>query len=373
MGAGFLFAFITFIKTFNLENSLSAITASQKPVTIDWISNLRVLALFAVIVLHAASPLLMNFKTAPLTDWFAADLYNALTRFAVPVFVMISGALQLRREYELGDFLKKRFTRVLWPFLIWSLVYVAYSWYDEELPFYGNIWRDTLTVLHQLRNGAYYHLWYVYMLVGLYLVIPVIGKFVRNATEVEIRYFLIVWFMVIAFSQPYLNDYWPLIDVKYFSGYIGYLVLGYYLANIDLSRTLPKTSMILFYLLCLISITVGTYLITNRTKEISTVLYEPLGPFVIFYASGVFLLARVIVFHLPERLVKLRDLLSNLSLGIYLCHALFLSRLDDWGLSSKLGNPFYSIPLTALVCLILSFMVIYMLSKIPVIGKYIAG
>ena len=373
MGAGFLFAFIIFIKTFSLENSLTAITASQKPVPIDWISNLRVLALFAVIALHAASPLLMNFKTAALQDWLAADLYNALTRFAVPVFVMISGALQLRREYALGDFLKKRFTRVLWPFLIWSLVYVAYSWYDEELPFYGDLWRDTLTVLHQLRNGAYYHLWYVYMLVGLYLVIPVIGKFVRNASRTEIRYFLLVWFIVIAFSQPYLTDYWPLVDVKYFSGYIGYLVLGYYLANSDLSPKPRKISMIVFYFMCLISIIAGTYLITNRTKEISTILYEPLGPFVIFYAAGVFMLARVTVFHLPNSLIKIRDLLSNLSLGIYLCHALFLSRLDDWGLSSKLGNPFYSIPLTALVCLILSFMVIFLLSKIPVIGKYIAG
>ena len=90
-------------------------------------------------------------------------------------------------------------------------------------------------------------------------------------------------------------------------------------------------------------------------------------------STGSVLLARVTVFHLPKSLIKIRDLLSNLSLGIYLCHALFLSRLDDWGLSSKLGNPFYSIPLTALVCLILSFMVIFLLSKIPVIGKYIAG
>ena len=286
---------------------------------------------------------------------------------------MISGALQLRRDYELGDFLKKRFTRVLWPFLIWSLVYIAYSWYDEELPFYGDFWRDTLSALHQLRNGAYYHLWYVYMLVGLYLVIPVIGKFVRNAGKNEIKYFLLVWFIVIAFSQPYLSDYWPQIENKYFSGYIGYLVLGYYLANIELPATSPKTGLLLFYLLCLASIILGTYLITNRTKDISTILYEPLGPFVIFYAAGIFLLARATVFYLPPSLAKLRDLLSNLSLGIYLCHALLLSRLDDWGLSSKFGNPYYSIPLTALVCLVLSFVIVYLLSKLPLVGKYIAG
>jgi len=373
LGAGFLFAFIIFNKTFNLQNSLTPRPATINQGPIAWFSNLRVIALFSVIVLHTASPLLMNFKTASLADWFAADLYNALTRFAVPVFVMISGALLLRRDYDLADFLKKRFTRVLWPFLIWSLVYVAYSWYDEELPFYGDFGQDALSVLHQLRNGAYYHLWYVYMLVGLYLVVPVIGKFVRNASEKELRYFLLVWFIVILFSQPWLNSYWPQIDVKYFSGYIGYLVLGYYLANADLNGRAPISGLLIFYFLCLTAIITGTYLITNNTKNISTVMYEPLGPFAILYAAGIFLLARVTVFKLPLGLVKLRDLISNLSLGIYLCHAVILNRLDDFGLSSKFGNPYYSIPLTALVCLIISFGVIYILSKIPFGGKYIAG
>jgi surface polysaccharide O-acyltransferase-like enzyme len=332
-----------------------------------------VLALFAVILLHTSSLLLMDFKKSPLSDWFAGDVYNALSRFAVPVFVMITGALLLRREYELSDFLKRRFTRVLWPFLIWSLVYVAYLWYDEEMAFKDDLWGNIPIVWHLLRNGAYYHLWYVYMLVGLYLIIPIIGKFVRNATEKEILYFLLVWFIVIAFSQPYLSDFLPQVDVRYFSGYIGYLVLGHYLASKKLPEVRNKTGLVIFYLLCVVSIILGTYFITNATKSISTIMYEPLGPFVILYSAGVFLLARVIVFRVPKRLVGLRDLIGNLSLGMYLCHALFLSRLDDWGISYKLCNPFISIPLTALVCFILSFILMFILSKIPVVGKYIAG
>jgi surface polysaccharide O-acyltransferase-like enzyme len=85
-------------------------------------------------------------------------------------------------------------------------------------------------------------------------------------------------------------------------------------------------------------------------------------------------LARVTVFKLPQFMVKIRDLAGGLTLGIYLCHALFLVLIDQWwGISYKLCNPIFSIPLTALVCFILSFLLIFIISKIPFIGKYIAG
>lgn len=348
-------------------------TVTNKPQTFDWINNLRVIALFAVVVLHTASLLLMDFKKSPLSDWIAADLYNALTRFAVPVFVMITGALLLHREYELGDFLKRRLSRIIWPFLFWSLVFIGYSWYNEDLNFTQDAWADIRIVLHQLKYGAYYHLWYVYMLIGLYLIIPAISRFVRNATEKEVQYFLVVWFIVIAFSQPYLSRFMPQVDVRYFTGYIGYLVLGHYLTFKELPQHGLKTPLVIFYLVCLAGIILGTYFLTAATGNISTIMYEPLGPFVILYSAAVFLLARITFFKLPASLVKLRNLIGGFSLGIYLCHALFLTLLDNWGISYKLCNPFISIPVTALVCFVLSFILIFILSKIPVIGKYLAG
>jgi surface polysaccharide O-acyltransferase-like enzyme len=346
---------------------------TTRPQTFEWINNLKVISLFAVIVLHTASPLLMDFKKADLNNWLVADFYNALVRFAVPVFVMISGALLLHREYELGDFLKRRLTRVIWPFLFWSVIYIGYSWYNEDIAFSSDAWANTRIILHQLKYGAYYHLWYVYMLIGLYLLIPVIGKFARNATEKEILYFLLVWFMVMIFSQPYLSRYEPLIDVHYFTGYVGYLVLGHYLAFKELPQNGLKTPLIIYFFLCLAGITIGTYLLSANNKGLSTLMYEPLGPFIVLFSSGIFLLARVTVFKLPEFLIKVRGLAGALSLGIYLCHALFLTLLDGEGVNYKLCNPIFSIPITALVCFLLSFLLIFLISKIPFIGKYIAG
>ena len=341
--------------------------------TLEWIDNLKVISLFAVVILHTASPLLMDFKQASIGYWLVGDFYNALVRFGVPVFVMITGALLLHREYEVTDFLKRRLSRIIWPFLLWSLIYIAYAWYDEEVPFSDSIWTNVHTVLHQLKYGAYYHLWYVYMLVGLYLFIPIISKFARNASEKELRYFLLVWFVVMIFSQPYLSRFQPSIDVHYFIGYLGYLVLGHYLAFTELPEAGIKAPLIIYFLFCVAGITIGTYFLSVNTHALSTVMYEPLGPFVVLYASGVFLLARVCTFKLPEVLVKLRAIAGGLSLGIYLCHALFLTLLDGQGINYKLFNPLLSIPLTALVCFILSSFLIFIISKVPVIGKYIAG
>ncbi|HWD87639.1 MAG TPA: acyltransferase family protein [Mucilaginibacter sp.] len=363
---------MTIQKLFILDQPITTKTTGIKPQQIEWISNLRVKALFLVIILHASSPLLMDMK-APVGNWLAADFYNALSRFAVPVFVMITGALLFNKEYELGSFLKRKLSRIIWPFLFWSLVFIGYGWYDEELNFNNDFWHNTMLVLQQLKYGAYYHLWYVYMLIGLYLIIPILSKFVRNATEREIQYFLLVWFIVIAFSQPYLAHFWPQVDVRYFTGYIGYLVLGYYLATKPIPQSGLQAPLWIFYLVCLASITLGTYFISESTHSLSTIMYEPLGPFIILYSAGIFLLARATPYQAPRWLVGIRDIAGNYSLGIYLCHALFLTLLDDWGISYKLCNPFLSIPVTALVCFVLSFALIFILGKIPIVGKYLAG
>ncbi|HTD40673.1 MAG TPA: acyltransferase family protein [Mucilaginibacter sp.] len=348
-------------------------TVTTRYQTFEWIDNLKVVSLFAVVILHTASPLLMDFKKADTSYWLIGDFYNALVRFGVPIFVMITGALLLHREYDVTDFLKRRLSRLLWPFLLWSLIYIAYTWYDEEIVYSDNVWINVHTVLHQLKYGAYYHMWYVYMLIGLYLFMPIISKFVRNATEKEIRYFLLVWFVVMAFSQPYLSRFQPLIDVHYFIGYLGYLVLGHYLAFKELPEKGIKTPLIIYFLLCVASITAGTYFLSENTKGLSTVMYEPLGPFIVLYASGIFLLARVCVFKLPEVVIKLRAIAGGLSLGIYLCHALFLTLLDGQGINYKLCNPIFSIPVTAMMCFLLSSFLIFIISKIPVIGRAIAG
>ncbi|MDB5122953.1 MAG: yiaH 1 [Mucilaginibacter sp.] len=344
-----------------------------KTETISWINNLRLIALYAVIILHCAAPLMMQYGKVPLSDWWMADFLNAAVRFAVPVFVMVTGTLSLNREYELGDFLKKRLARILVPFLFWSLVYIGYSWYNDEITFTGDAWANIKLVLHALKYGSSYHLWYVYMLIGLYFFIPVIGKFVRNSNEKEILYFLIVWFVVMMLSQPYLSRFNPVVDLHYFAGYVGYLVLGYYLAFKDFNIKTLRLWMILLLVFSVVLIAAGTWFIIPYTKWPGTLFYEPLNPAVLMVSVSAFMIAKRTVIKMPPILTRISGFAGRYNYGIYLSHALVLYFLEDpFGINYKLCVPIVSIPLTALICFILSLLLVWLISKIP-FGKWISG
>jgi len=346
---------------------------TEKPQNLDWINSLRLIALLAVIALHVSAIPLGQYGHVDLNTWLTADFYNALVRFGVPVFVMVTGALTLHREYELGAFLKKRLSRVVAPFIFWSLVYVWYSWYIEILVFTGHWWADVKMVLHQLKYGASYHLWYVYMLIGLYFLIPVISIFVRNATKRQLEYFLAMWLITMLITQPGLSRFNPQVDIHYFSGYAGYLVLGHYLTfHVNYSRKLVISMWAMFFCL-LVIITAGTYCMYKYTT-LGTLFYEPLDPPVVLLATSVFLLGRFTKVSLPPIILKFKNFASAYNYGIYLSHALILYFLDDpFGISFKLCMPILSIPITALICFAISLLLVWVLSKLPVVGKWLAG
>ncbi|SEM73685.1 Surface polysaccharide O-acyltransferase, integral membrane enzyme [Mucilaginibacter gossypiicola] len=328
--------------------------------------------MFAVVVLHTASPLLFRVKDASINDWLAADVYNAVVRFSVPVFVMITGALLLQREYELGDFLKRRFGRLIPPFIFWSLTYIGYKLYNEEIELSNNIWPNIKLILQQLQTGSYYHLWYVYLLMGLYLFIPVISKFVRNATEKELLYFLGIWFLTVILSRPYLTMFDPGIDLHNFTGYIGYLVLGYYLAYKPFKFKNIALIAALVFVLCALLITLGTYFILLKNKDLNTFFYEPISPFIIILSSGAFLMARFIKVNLNPVVNNIISNIGKYTLGLYLSHALILNVLELNDITYKIFNPVFSIPLVALLTFSLSSLLIFVMSKLPLL-KYVAG
>jgi len=344
-----------------------------KAENIDWISNLRIIALYAVIIVHCSAPVLMQYGKVPASDWWMADFLNASVRFAVPVFVMITGALTLQREYEIGSFLKKRLVRVVVPFLFWSLVYVWYSWYNEEITFGSDAWMNIKQVLHLLKYGSSYHLWYVYMLIGLYFFIPVIGKYVRHATEKEILYFLIIWFAVMMFTQPYLQRYNPAVDMHYFAGYAGYLVLGHYLAFKQFQIKNLRLWMVLLLIFSIALIALGTGWIAAHPSLPGTTLYEPVNPVILMEAVSVFMIAKLTITKVSPVVTRIRDFAGKYNYGIYLGHALVLYFLDDpFGISYKLCTPIISIPLTALICFICTLLLVWIVNKLP-FGKWVSG
>jgi len=90
-----------------------------------WIDNLRAIATIGVIILHVSGPLTYQFGTIVNSWWWVGNIFNSIVRGSVPLFLMVTGALLLPKEYDLSTFLKKRFLRVLIPFFFWGLIHIV--------------------------------------------------------------------------------------------------------------------------------------------------------------------------------------------------------------------------------------------------------
>jgi len=336
-----------------------------------WADDLRAFATIGVIVLHVSAKIVNQFGTVSVSDWWIGNVFDSLVRFCVPIFLMLTGALILPKTYRLKTFFKKRIARILLPFLFWSLIYIAYKIYLKwEQGYEMDLWQTYSYIVYQLKTGASYHLWYVYMLIGIYLVIPLISKWIVNSSGKEIFYYIIVWICVLLLNLPAINSFVPNIDFSYFSGYLGYPVLGYLLAHKIGSKRAQPIGIALFVVGTTATM-LGTYVSSHYDGTFNGYFYIYLSPNVIVASAGVFLFFR----HHSLPLGKLRCVTNRIgkySFGIYLSHVFVLERLFDNGLIPSFINPVIGIPCVAMLCLVLSFAITYLLHKIP-LGKYIAG
>ena len=330
----------------------------------SWLDNLRVIATISVVLLHVAAPLLYRYTNFDGSNWLTANFYDSLVRFCVPVFVMITGALLLKKEYRLADYLKKRVARIIYPFLFWITIYSIHAIIilknALQLPFL-----DILTISSsKFGYKTTYHFWYIYMIIGIYLVIPLISRWIRNVKEKEILYFLTLWFLVVTLTHPILNDYLPTINLKYFGGFIGYLVLGYYLSikNFDKIKNIKIVSFAIFAFGVFLT-AFGTYFLSFYNRQFTADLYTYFSPNVIIAASGLFLFIKHINIT-NNKLLSIHKRINKHSFGIYFVHVMVLFWLNRYGLNGSSFSPIIGIPLTTVVCLVISSSLIFLLKKL---------
>jgi surface polysaccharide O-acyltransferase-like enzyme len=222
-------------------------------------------------------------------------------------------------------------------------------------------------VFKQYFEGASYHFWYIYMIVGVYLFIPIIGAWVRQAKESHIQFFLGMWLVTILFDNPHFPGLSLPIKLPYFTGYLGYLVLGYYVARHDFSRVF---AWILFLVGTLWTME-GTYLQSLEDGKFYGLLYANFSPSVVMSTAGLFMLFKAYEGTLPGT-IALRDWISSHSYGVYLVHIIVLFYLVKIKIYGGMWHPSIGIPLTAFTCLLISSAIVWLLRRIP-FGKYIAG
>lgn len=333
-----------------------------------WITNLRVFATICVVFIHTAGGALIKFGKIHSETWWTANLINGFGRFTVPVFVMISGALLLGREIELISFLQKRFLRVWVPFTLWVVIYIAYHNIFEKnpIPF-------SRAILEYFTggNGQYGHLWFVYMILGLYLFTPIINYFVQKATETEIVYLLIICFISTSIFQIF-KVFFKLnisLDISNFGSYLGYFVAGYYLKNKSFSFS--KYWLLVTFLIAYVITLLGTYWLSTQNGKYIRHFYDYFSPNSVLMSLAIFMFFKEVLNR--DFAPKTMAILDRASFGIYLCHLLIINILSrKFQMNWAWHQPLFGILVHACLSLFISFVIVWAVSKLP-FGKWIVG
>ena len=352
---------------------------SVKPVaTFFWADRLRNIATVMVIAIHVAAPVAHVPTDIHTLWWWTGNFWNSISRPGVPLFVMLSGFLLLGKDYPLAMFLKRRFSRVVIPALFWMCVYSLYGYLGKNSP------ATIGEVLRNIINGpVHYHLWFIYLIMGLYLVYPVLRPWVKSAGEREFLYFFTMsiigtWcYKILAlFFNLQIGIYFEL-----FSNNCGYFVLGYYLGTKALrgegsasDKIMPwqfsGRQMVLLGIGLVVLGTAGTAIASYVVNlnfvpgtEFNVFFYDYLTPNVGISAIGWFLVVR---FGLHKReLLDVEKEFAAASFGIYFAHVLIMDWWGQCGYWHSGQHPFRGIPVLIGMVVSMTFMGILLLRCLP--------
>ncbi len=333
----------------------------------NYLVYLRVIATIFVVLIHASTGFLYRINTTGF-DWNYANWINAATRCSVPIFVIISGFLLIPKDEDTWTFYKKRIPKLFYPFAFWTIIYLIYYFYrytNFEALSTEKIWSISLD---KILHGANAHLWYLYMIIGLYLAIPFLRKILIHSSTREMEVFLVLWLLSMCFSNKSLYKVMPKFDLTFFSGYVGYLVLGYYLSvkNFDFKKSWLVFAFL--YLLMVVIGAVGTNILNQGAKKLDPFFYNYVFVTTAIAAGSLFLWVKEWTQHL--RVPAWIATIDKYSFGIYLSHIIPLNFLHP--LISKFFSTAWVIPLATISTIIVSIGITFLIRKLPY-GKYVSG
>ena len=378
--------------------------SNQKNQHIVWLDVVRFIAMFTVVCCHCTDPFNFYPGTAPnigeIKLWGA--IYGSVLRPCVPLFVMITGALLLPVRGDASTFYKKRIPRVFYPFLIWSVLYNLFPWITGLLglnpqiildffPYAGEeVMQQSFSVsLEYILMIPFnfsilaVHMWYIYLLIGLYLYLPVFSAWVEKASERAKLMFLLAWgvTLLLPYYYQFVSNYlwgtcsWNSFGMLYaFAGFNGYLLLGHYLKNLEWS--LKKTLAIgipMFaagYAVTFLGFRHITAL-SEYTDEMLELFFTYCSLNVVMMTIPVFMLAKKVKVN-SERMKKALANLTVCGFGIYMIHYFFtgpsvvLMRAIDMPIGLQ-------IPVAAILAFAVSWGLVWLIYRAGKVAKYIVG
>ncbi len=346
---------------------------SKETEDLTYVQVIRCIAMLVIVTLHVTFPLIYKHNSIAHFDWWTSSNIYIWGKLGSPLFTMVSGLLLLNpnKEQSIAVFFKKRFVKVLFPFIIWSIVYFLWRVYVR-----GEVFNSQEVVRMFVQGPVYYHLWFIQMILGLYLATPILRFYTKSASFENMAYFLTVWFIATSLL-PLLDRFLGVkvgLEIYVTTGFIGFFLLGYFL------RYVTVVKQFLPYLLLLVSISVLltqllTYFLTVQGNQgvfdNSFLLSESFN--IVIASTCIFLFFKSLdykkIFMTFPFFKSIVIRVSSTSLGIYFIHVLIIEEL----MSGRLGvvlhgevtHAWIAIPTVSILVLWCSYLSTKALKRIP--------
>ena len=334
---------------------------------------IRFMAIIAVVMLHCGADLVIKFHP-PSQLFTVGNFFDSISRFGVPIFLMLSGFFMLDedREIPIEKFVYK-IKHLFFILIAWSTFYALVYHFNKFFYFFF---------------FGHFHLWYLYTIIGLYAITPILRLFVNIKNKSYIYYFLILT-IIFNFAPPFidfifhhtelLKKFMRMFQINMVTGLIGYYLLGWILNKDWAAINKYKNFLYLLGIISVVGIFLGTELYTSHYSNTYKILYENSNLPVFLYSISLFVLIKNIVTKrenkIPNNVKTFISKLAQLSFGVYLIHPSFLeltrSIIKHHLTFSNNQYPFLYISLEFFMTITMSFIAVYILSKIKYLNKLI--
>lgn len=344
---------------------------------IVYFDYLRVAATVAVVILHTAAQNWGEFGGRSL-EWNIVNIYDGIVRWGVGVFIMISGALFLSKEIDIGKIYSKSILRLVVAYCVWSVIYaVAPLVVSDSVTSYRSVIANIIT-------GSF-HMWFIPMIIGMYMCVPILKEIVRNDTIS--KYFLLlslVFGLIIPQFVSMSNDFIgglfadginkingvvSNMGMHLVLGYSFYFVLGYLLNKAELTKK-QRSAIYILGIVGFVSTILLNAVVTWKTNVLCNTYYGNLTINVFLEVLAVHTWIKYKKYD-NDKLNYVISILSKYSFGAYLVHVFVLKVLKVLGIHTMLFHPIVSVPIISVLVVILSFAISGLINKIPVLNKWI--
>ncbi len=342
---------------------------------IGYLDALRTVACFFVVALHIAASNTYNVDIGSY-EWYVFMGYESITNWAVPMFVMISGAVMLSRDYDYKTLAKKAL-KIATLFFVWSAIFLLLDIaFNGTAPYTNAIWLQVLLQGH-------YHEWYLIMIAGLYVIVPLIKAIIDQPhfVEVFIGLSLVFTFIipsvldtaylvginelllipVIGAIYRALSNVYSDLNFHFTAGFVAYFVIRHWIAN---RLNTSRNRYMAYGLSCLLTGSVIVFLELHYciSKDAALIFMSHYQIGILLQACGILMITKSLQ---DLRIIGFLTRFSPLTLGIYIIHPIGIELLTKFGITSLSFEPIVTITILSILIFLVTGLMVWLLIKTP--------